>query len=95
MGLKQRYRRGIEAFCRSQGIVIPQSFYRHAASRYVAIDLAASPPRLVANTWFNLEALAYFLQNQPDAGRMRVLDFHDRREMNYDGDMLRRGEPFQ
>jgi hypothetical protein len=94
MGLKQRYRHGIEVFCHAQGIAIPPSFYRQAASRYVAIDLAACPPRLVAHTWLNKDALIYFLQQQTHPTNMRVLDFHDRREMTYDGDTLRRGACF-
>lgn len=75
MGLKQRYRRGIEAFCHAQGIAIPHSFYRQTASRYVAIDLAACPPLLVAHTCLNKETLIYFLQQQAHPANMRVLDF--------------------
>jgi hypothetical protein len=95
MGIKQRYKHSIEAFCRAQGIVIPPSFYRQVVSRYVAIDMAPLPPRLVPKTWLNKESLVYFLQNQSEASRMRVLDFHDCREMTYDGDVLHRGDPFQ
>lgn len=95
MGLKQRYRHGIVAFCRERGIVIPPSFYRHATSRYAVIDLTSEPARLVTMTWLNRESLAYFLSNQPESAHMRVLDFHDHREMTYEGETLSRGAPFQ
>lgn len=92
--MRQRYKRSIEAFCEQQGIVVPAGFHRLAASRYAAVDLASDPPTLVAKTWLNKESLIYFLENLPEASQVRVLDFHDHRQMDYDGLNLQRGEHF-
>jgi hypothetical protein len=93
--VRQRYKNSIETFCKANGVEIPTTFYRQVISRYAAVDVASSPPRLVTKTWFNKEGVAYYLQNQPDVARLRVLDFHDYREMIYDGVSVQRGQPFQ
>ena len=92
--MAERYKDRIEAFCKENGIAIPPGFYRHSASRYAAIDLESSPPKLVAKTWFNQEDVVYHLVNLSQGTRMRILDFQDRRELLFDGSRLSRGDEF-
>lgn len=93
--MRQRYKHSIEAFCRDKGITIPPAFYRHATSRYAAIDLTLTPPKLVASTWLNKEAVKFYVNNLPAGARVRILDFHDNHEMDYDGFNVSRGRPIQ
>lgn len=81
----ERYKARIEDYCKSQGIEIPVGFGRHSAERYVAVDLDADPPKLVAATWPNeAEAVQYLLTLAADR-RTRMLDFKERRELSFNG----------
>jgi hypothetical protein len=75
-------------------VAIPPGFYRHSASRYAAIDLEGSPPKLVAKTWFNQEDAAYYLANLSSGKPMRILDFKDRCELLFNGADFTRGSEF-
>ncbi len=92
--MAKRYQSRIEDHCQEAGITIPSGFYRHAASRYAAIDLECSPPKLIARTWAKQEDAAYYLTNFAAGRQMRFLDFCDRRELlpDLDGKLVRRGE---
>ncbi|KAA9000687.1 hypothetical protein FJU30_10755 [Affinibrenneria salicis] len=92
--MAQKYRDSIETMCRAQDIVIPDGFYRHAASRYAVIDYSAEQPRLVAKTWFNQRDLIYYLTRLADGRKLRVLDFKDRRELCLQGARLETGAAF-
>ena len=81
----ESYRKRIAAFCASEGIQIPSGFYRHSASRYAAVDLDCTPPKLIAATWFKQEDLLYYLRHMGQGRRLRVLDFKDRKELVLDG----------
>jgi hypothetical protein len=78
-----RYRESIEAYCRQSGIDIPSGFYRHNASRYVAIDLDTTPHKLIARTWFDLRDVAYYLTHLAAGKSLRVLDFKERNELHF------------
>ncbi len=90
----ERYKDKIEAFCKESGVAIPSGFYRHSTSRYAAIDLESSPPKLIARTWFNQEDAAYYLANLGQGRSMRILDFQDRRELLFNGVQFAYGDEF-
>ena len=93
--MAEKFTDRIKEYCEASGIEIPVGFYRHAASRYVAIDIEASPPKLVAKTWFKQEDMIYYLKNLAAGKRMRVLDFKAREELLFEGgEGLRRGDAF-
>jgi hypothetical protein len=94
ISMVERYKDRIEAYCQESGVAIPPGFYRHSASRYAAVDLESSPPRLVAKTWFNQEDAAYYLANLASGKPMRILDFKDRRELLFNGTDFTRGTEF-
>ena len=79
--LMNTLRAEIESWCRANGIAIPPGFYRHPASRYVAMDMSQKPSKLVARTWFNLRDLDYYLENVGASASYRALDFTERREL--------------
>ncbi|MEP6720238.1 MAG: hypothetical protein ABJA77_02240 [Variovorax sp.] len=91
----ERYKTSIEDYCKEMGIDIPIGFERHAAGRFVAIDLEHSPPRLVAATWSKEhEAVDYLVSLAADRNT-RLLDFKERRELTFNGKKsLLRGAPF-
>jgi hypothetical protein len=91
----QRYTERIEDWCKASGVEIPPGFYRHSASRYVAIDISSASPRLIAKTWFNQEDVVYYLMNMAEERKLRLLDFKERCELTYNGKKsLVRGNEF-
>ena len=93
--MAEKFTDRIKEYCEACGIEIPVGFYRHAASRYVAIDIEASPPKLVAKTWFKQEDVIYYLKNLTAGKKMRILDFKEREELLFEGgEGLRRGDAF-
>lgn len=91
----EKYQDRIKTYCVANGVDIPPGFYRHAASRYAAIDMAASPPKLIAKTWFNQEDVVYYLKNLAAGNDIRVLDFQEREELLFEGgERLKRGTTF-
>lgn len=85
----------IRDYCEALGIEIPSGFYRHAASRYAAIDTGVLPPKLIAKTWFNQEDVVYYLKTMTAGRQVRVLDFKDRQELILEGgERLKRGSHF-
>ena len=93
--MAEKYKDKIEAHCKEAGIEIPVGFYRHPASRYAAIDLEFTPPKLVAKTWFKQEDAVYYLVNLSAGRKMRVLDFQERCELVFNGkSTLERGSSF-
>ena len=83
--MAEPYKNRIEEFCKDAGIQIPPGFYRHFASRYAAVDMESTPPKLVAKTWFNQEDVAYYLNSLSAERSVRVLDFKDRYELLFNG----------
>jgi len=84
--MPQKYTKEIELFCEERGIQIPTGFYRHPASRYVAVNQSASPPKLVAKTWFNSTDMVYYLKNVVEhEATLKLLDFKERTELRYEG----------
>ncbi|STZ77126.1 hypothetical protein [Bergeriella denitrificans] len=86
------YQARIAAYCQAQGIDIPAGFYRHAASRYAAVNYSCTPPKLLAVTWFKLEDARYYLNKFSDGRVLRIFDFKDGChlifEHNIDGNLL-------
>lgn len=94
--MAEPYKERIQAYCEANGIEIPIGFHRHSASRYAAIDREASPPKLVAKTWFNQEDVVYFLKNLASGKNMQILDFKEYRELLFEGgERLQHGNGFQ
>ncbi len=89
------YSSRIKEYCAAREIEIPVGFHRHPASRYAAIIASATPPKLVAKTWFDQADVVYYLRNVPEGERVRILDFHDRHELQLapDGKLIR-GDAF-
>ena len=83
--MAERYTEKIKEYCETHGIEIPHGFYRHPASRYVAVDQDATPPQLVAKTWFTQEDVVYYLTHLAQRKRLTVLDFKERRELRFNG----------
>ena len=85
--MAEKFTKQIEEFCTKEGINIPSGFYRHSASRYAAIDLDATPNKLIAKTWFNKEDVIYYVQNMPSDKKLKILDFKEKHELvlNEDG----------
>ena len=81
----EKYTDRIKTYCEEAGIEIPPGFFRHPASRYVAIQKDLTPPRLVAKTWFNQEDLVYYLVHFGVGRRYKLLDFKERQELLYAG----------
>lgn len=92
--MAERYAERIKAHCAAGGVEVPPGFHRHPASRYVAIDVGASPPRLVATTWIKQEDLLYFLDHLGAGRTFRLLDFKERRELTRIGERLDPGDAF-
>ena len=93
--MAERYTDKIKTFCEESGIEIPAGFYRHPASRYVAIELQTSSQKLVAKTWSKQEDVVYYLTRLAQGKKFRVLDFKEREELSYNGkDSLERGNQF-
>jgi hypothetical protein len=93
--MAEKYTDRIKEYCESSGVEIPAGFYRHSASRYVVIDLEATPPKLVAKTWFNQEDVLYYLQNLAAGKSVKILDFKDRQELSLENSKtLKHGAPF-
>ncbi|MEW6647093.1 MAG: hypothetical protein AB1450_07830 [Pseudomonadota bacterium] len=93
--MPEKYTDRVKAYCEASGIEIPAGFYRHPASRYVAIDVGCNPPKLIAKTWFNQEDVVYYLKNLSSGKQIRVLDFKDRQELSFHGgERLSRGAEF-
>ena len=91
----ERYKANIEAYCEQGGIEIPVGFDRRSPARYVAIDLESTPPKLVAMTWSNAKDAVSYLLTLGAGHRTRMLDFHERRELTFNGkNSLLKGEPF-
>ncbi len=81
LNMFSRYRRRIEKYCQGLGIEIPVGFWRHDADRYAAIDLASSPPRLIATCWSREQDAVKFFSNWTAAQRFKLLDFEENREL--------------
>lgn len=93
--MPEKYTERVKAYCEATGIEIPAGFYLHAASRYVAIDVGGTPPKLIAKTWFNQEDVVYYLKNLALGKKIRVLDFKERQELSFqNGERLARGTEF-
>lgn len=93
--MAEKYTDRIKEYCEANGIEIPVGFYRHSASRYVAIDIEPTPPKLVAKTWFNQEDVVYFLKNFAAGKKMRILDFKERQELSFEtSERLKRSNEF-
>ena len=90
--MTEKYTDRIKEYCDASNVEIPSGFYRHSASRYVAIDMEATPPKLIAKTWFNQEDVVYFLKNLAAGKQMKILDFKERQELLFEsGERLKRG----
>ena len=93
--MAEKYTDRIKAYCEEHGVEIPPGFFRHPASRYVAIHTDPAQPRLVARTWFNQEDLVYYLSHFGQGKEHRLLDFKDRQELHFaGGNRLSRGDAF-
>lgn len=93
--MPEKYKDKIETYCKEVGIEIPVGFHRHSASRYAAVDLESTPPKLIAKTWFKQEDVVYYLANLSTGRRMRILDFKERYLLVFNGkSTLERGAPF-
>lgn len=93
--MAQRYKDRIVAYCEAKGIEVPGGFHRHSASRYVAIDMDSTPPKLVARTWFSQQDAEYFLRSLAPGRNVRLLDFKERHALLFDGgSRLQRGDAF-
>ena len=93
--MAEKYTDRIKEHCEATGIEIPAGFYRHSASRYVAIDMEPTPPKLVAKTWFNQEDVVYFLKNLAAGKQIKILDFKERQVLLLEsGERLKRGNEF-
>jgi hypothetical protein len=94
--MAERYSERILEYCRAAGIDVPAGFHRHPASRYAVIDVEATPPKLVARTWFKQEDVSYYLANVAAGRRVRVLDFKESEELLLcpDGSLRRGGGSF-
>ena len=90
--MAERYSDRIKADCDAHGITIPSGFFRHPASRYVAIDLAIQPPRLMAKTWFAQDDLLYYLTHLARERSLKLLDFKERQELAFEDGRLSRRE---
>jgi len=90
----ERYTDKIKEYCEQTGIEIPAGFYRHPANRYAAVDISASPPRLIAKTWFKQEDVVYYATHLAQNVKLRFLDFKERQELRYsnDGKLVRESE---
>lgn len=84
--MAERTAEKVKRYCEAQGIEIPIGFYRHPAKRYVAIDLEAAQPKLVATSWFKQEDVLYYLTHLVPDRKHRVLDFKEGRELVFTGD---------
>ena len=83
--MAERYTEKIREYCESRGIEIPPGFYRHPASRYAAVDQDATPPKLLAKTWFKQEDVVYYLTHLAHGKRLTLLDFKERHELRFNG----------
>jgi hypothetical protein len=93
--MAERYTDRIKTYCDANGIAIPAGFYRHSASRYVAVDYGYRPARLVAKTWFKQEDMIYYATHLAAGKTLRFLDFKERRELRFnEGHELEQGESF-
>lgn len=93
--MAETYTDRVKAYCEASGIEISPGFYRHPASRYVAVDVGGTPPKLIAKTWFNQVDVVYYLKNLASGKQIRVLDFKDRQELVFQGgERLIRGAEF-
>ncbi len=93
--MAERYRDRIKTYCDANGIAIPVGFYRHSASRYVAVDYGYQPARLVARTWFKQEDMIYYATRLAAGKTLKLLDFKERRELQLtEGHALAQGESF-
>lgn len=93
--MPESYTDRIKEYCEQTGIEIPAGFYRHSASRYAVIDIGATPPRLIAKTWFKQEDVVYYIKNLSQNANLRILDFKERQELRYhSGEKLVRESEF-
>ena len=71
----------IERFCEAEDITIPSGFYRHSPSRYVVIVNTGSNWKLIAKTWFSVQDLVYYIDNNLNDREFRMFDFQTSREL--------------
>jgi hypothetical protein len=71
----------LERYCAAAGIEIPVGFNRRSARRYAVIDLSATPPKLIATTWFKQEDLLHCLRTYATNRAVRILDLKARQEL--------------
>jgi hypothetical protein len=71
----------IKKYCEATGIEIPAAFYRRPARRYAMVDLDASPPKLVATTWFTQEDVLRYWQTNAVDRAVKILDLKGRHEL--------------
>ena len=85
------YERRVIRYCESNDIVVPPVFGRKEVSRYAVIDLASTPPKLVALTFDATEPLVAYLDRteiswkQDENPPMRILDFETGRQLHHLG----------
>jgi hypothetical protein len=93
--MAERYTDRIKLYCDESDIEIPPGFFRHHASRYVAVDVGCDPPRLVAKTWFKQDDVIYYVTRFGTERTLKFLDFKERRELRLiGGRRLERGDSF-
>jgi hypothetical protein len=71
----------IKDYCGRLGIEIPAGFHRQPAARYALVDLSATPPKLIARTWFKHDGVISYLSQYGGDRKFRILDFKDRVEL--------------
>lgn len=81
-----------KAYCNRLGIEIPAGFHRQPAARYALIDLSATPPKLIARTWFKPDGVIGYLAQQGRDRQFRIVDFKDQVELTLAHEVLVPGE---
>ncbi|MFY9315300.1 MAG: hypothetical protein WAO95_07045 [Burkholderiales bacterium] len=93
--MAEKYTDRIRLYCDQNGIEMPPGFFRHAASRYVAVDIGCQPARLVATTWFKQEDMLYYVTRLASGKTLKLLDFKERTVLRFSGgETLERGDAF-
>ena len=93
--MAEKYTDRIKLYCNQNGIEMPPGFFRHAASRYVAVDIGCQPARLIAKTWFKQEDMLYYVTRLASGKTLTLLDFKERTVLRLSGGTaLERGDTF-
>ena len=90
--MPKKYERLIGDYCAREGIAVTPGFARHTPGRYVIIRTHLSPAKLVANTWFKMADVVYYIEHflASELGEalpqsIRILDFQEGEELAYRG----------